>query len=83
MTPGLGGRIKGRSQNLLLGHFKARTMNNIWEEFLSLHIVSKCCHFLGNFGALFEALLNWSHQNRNVPQFRNCGQSPILPLIGL
>ena len=33
------------------------------------------CHFFLNFGALFETLLNWSHQNRNVPQFRNCEQS--------
>ena len=50
---------------------------------MSLHIVSKRCRFFLNFGALFETLLNWSHQNRNVPQFQNCEQSKNMPLIGL
>ena len=55
----------------------------IWEEFMSLHIVSKQCHFFLNFGALFETLLNWSHQNRNVSKFQNCEQSKNISLIGL
>ena len=55
----------------------------IWEEFMSLHFVSKRYHFFLNFGALFETLLNWSHKNRNVPQFGICEQSKNMLLVGL
>ena len=44
-----------------------------------MHTVSIQCHYLGNFGLLFETLLSWSHQNQSVPLFKNCRQSKNIP----